>query len=408
MRTEKVVFQNQNRQQLSGRLDLPEDEIPVAYALFAHCFTCGKNLKSAIAISEALNQQKIAVLRFDFSGVGESEGTFSDQLFSHNIDDLVAAAHFLEETYRPAQIIIGHSLGGCAALLATPKIASIKAVVTIASPFDPRHVASHFGDQRRTIEEQGEAAITLPSGTFTISETFIQNLESYSMTETVHRLNAALLIMHSPLDTIVSIDHAAQIYKAALHPKSFITLDRADHLLSRKEDALYTGALIAAWCTRYIEHRAAEEREQIAIDNRVTTRTGRTGFYTEMFANGHALIADEPKSYGGTARGPSPYEYLLASLGACTSMTLQMYARHKKWPLEDAVVRLSHSKIHAEDCADCEEADGKIDRIDREVELSGNLSDEQRLRLLEIADHCPVHKTLHGKISVKTSLTPNS
>ena len=404
MRTERINFQNLRGEQLSGRLDLPEDEQPVAFALFAHCFTCGKNLKSAVAISEALSREKIAVLRFDFAGVGDSEGAFSDKIFSYNIDDMVAAAAYLEENFAAPQIIIGHSLGGCAAILAAPKIATTKAVVTIASPSDPRHVSGHFDDQRSTIEAEGAASITLPTGTFTISKAFLDDLGTHSMAETIHDLNAALLVMHSPLDATVSIDHAAQIYKAALHPKSFITLDRADHLLSQKDDALYAGTLIAAWSRRYLELPSDKENATPALDNRVTARTGSTGFYTELFANGHALIADEPKSYGGTERGPSPYEYLLAGLGACTSMTIQMYARHKQWPLEDAVVRLSHNKIHAKDCADCETTNGKIDQIKREVELIGVLDDQQRERLLEIADKCPVHKTLHGEIKVETVL----
>ena len=404
MRTERINFQNMQGHELSGRLDLPEDEKPVAFALFAHCFTCGKNLKSAVAISEALNREKIAVLRFDFSGIGDSEGDFAEKMFSHNIDDLVAAAEYLEKNYAAPQIIIGHSLGGCAAVMAAPKISSTRAVITIASPSEPRHVIGHFDDQREKLEAEGEASINLPTGTFTIRKAFLDDLEAHTMADTLQKLDVALLVMHSPLDLTVSIDHAAQIYKAARHPKSFITLDRADHLLSRKEDALYAGALIAAWSRRYLDQPATRKAPSLELDNRVTARTGSTGFFTELFANGHALIADEPKSYGGTERGPSPYEYLLAGLGACTSMTVQMYARHKKWPLEDAVVRLSHNKIHAKDCSDCETTEGKIDKIDRELELIGDLNEEQRERLLEIADRCPVHKTLHGEIKVKTEL----
>ena len=274
MRTERIVFKNLQGQELAGRLDLPEDEQPVAFALFAHCFTCGKNMKSAVAISEALNREKIAVLRFDFSGVGDSEGDFADKIFSNNIDDLVAAAAYLEENYTAPQIIIGHSLGGCAAVLAAPRIVTTKAVVTIASPADPRHVIGHFADQRSQLEADGEAVIALPTGTFTIRKAFVDDLETHAMAETLHSFGTALLVMHSPLDATVAIDHAAQIYQAALHPKSFISLDQADHLLSRKDDALYAGALIAAWSRRYLDLPSAEKSAAIDLDNRVTARTG--------------------------------------------------------------------------------------------------------------------------------------
>lgn len=404
MKQKNVTFPNPRGQQLSGLLALPEDEQPIAYALFAHCFTCSKNIKAAAHIARALARRRIAVLRFDFTGLGESEGDFADSSFSSDLADLVAAAGFLEQHYQAPKILIGHSLGGAAALMAAPRIPSVAAVATIAAPADPAHAIKLFGSARAEIEQRGEATVELAGRPFLIRKSFLLDLQAQQPEQTLRSLKAALLILHSPRDTVVGIDQAAALYQGAKHPKSFISLDPADHLLSAKDDSRYAGEMIAAWAGRYLE--TAEEVDKLAevIDNRVTVRTGAEGFYTEMFANGYPLIADEPQSYGGSGLGPSPYDYLLAALGACTSMTVQMYARRKQWPLETAVVRLRHEKIHAKDCAHCEEKNGKIDRFERELELKGELSEEQRARLLEIAEKCPVHRILHNEVLVETRL----
>ncbi len=404
MKSLKVKFTNAQGLALGARLDLPQDEQPLAYALFAHCFTCTKHIKSAANISAALNREKIAVLRFDFTGLGESEGEFAETNFTTNVADLVAAARFLEQQHQAPQILIGHSLGGAAVLQAAGQIPSVRAVATLGAPYDPKHVARHFDEVRGEIDEQGEAEVSLEGRRFTITKQFLEDLEMQQLEEHIGALKAALLVMHSPRDATVGIDNAAQIYRAAKHPKSFITLDDADHLLLKEGDSRYAGMMIAAWSRRYLDLPEVKKRADAVPDNRVTVSTGAEGFFTELFANGHALVADEPKSYGGTDRGPSPYEYLLASLGACTSMTLQMYARHKQLPLENAIVRLSHKKIHASDCEQCEADNGKIDRMEREIELIGDLTDEQRRRLIEIAERCPVHKTLHGEVEVMTRL----
>ena len=404
MKSQKVSFLNSRNEQLSARLDLPEDEQPVAYALFAHCFTCTKNIKAAVNIAAALNREKIAVLRFDFAGQGQSEGNFADTNFTTNVADLVSAAEFLAREYQAPQIIIGHSLGGAAVLQAAEKIPSLQAVVTVAAPYDPGHVTRHFDMMRERIEEQGFAEVKLAGRSFTIKKQFLEDLEMQQLDTYIKGLKTALLVMHSPRDTTVAIENAAQIYRAAKHPKSFITLDGADHLLLKEEDSLYVGTMIATWSRRYIDISQEITSAGVVVDNRVTTSTDHQGFFTELFANGHAMLADEPLEYGGTDRGPSPYEYLLAALGACTSMTLQMYARLKKLPLEKAIVRLSHQKIHAQDCGHCEATDGKIDRMEREIELIGELNDEQRKRLLEIAERCPVHKTLHNEVDVISRL----
>lgn len=404
MKSLNVSFLNSRNERLAARLDLPEDEQPIAYALFAHCFTCTKNIKAAVNISAALNREKIAVLRFDFTGQGQSEGDFADTNFSTNVADLVAAADFLAREHQAPQIIIGHSLGGAAVLQAAGKIPSLRAVVTVAAPHDPGHVTRHFDATRAQIEQQGSAEVNLAGRRFTIKKQFLEDLEIQQLDSHIGALKMALLVMHSPRDTSVAIDNAAAIYQAAKHPKSFISLDDADHLLLKEADSLYVGMMIATWSRRYIDLPEQTLSDDVMIDNRVTSSTGHEGFFTELFVNGHAMTADEPLTYGGTDRGPSPYEYLLAGLGACTSMTIQMYARHKKLPLDKAIVRLSHQKIHARDCEACEATNGKIDHMEREIELIGALDDEQRQRLLEIAERCPVHKTLHSEVNILSKL----
>lgn len=404
------MFPNGRGEQLAARLELPDDERPLAYALFAHCFTCSKDLKAAVQISRALSRRRIAVLRFDFTGLGESEGEFAATTFSSEVGDLVAAARFLEQEYAPARLLIGHSLGGAAVLAAAAAIPTATAVATIAAPFSPAGLRRLLGEAVAQIEQEGEAAVRIGNRDFTLRKELLDDLEAQQPAETLRRLKAALLVMHSPRDLVVGIGNAADIYQAAPHPKSFVSLDSADHLLSDDKDSRYAGEMIAAWAGRYLALPEAPVSDRLppeVIDNRVTARIDADGFRTELFANGFPLVADEPVIYGGTNEGPSPYEYLLASLGACTAMTVQMYARRKGWPLEEAVVRLSHQKIHAEDCRDCDEKESRIDRFVRELELIGGLDDEQRQRLLEIAEHCPVHRTLTGTIRIETTLRSN-
>lgn len=404
MRQKKITFPGAGGAKLAAVLDLPEDENPLAFALFAHCFTCGKNLAAAAHIAHALSQRCIAVLRFDFAGLGESDGEFADTTFSSDMADLVAAARYLQEHHQAPRILIGHSLGGAAVLAAAADIPATEAVVTIAAPGHPRHLRNLLAGSLEEIEQSGQAQVKIAGRTFTLKKSLLEDLEGQDPVERIRNLRAALLVMHSPRDLVVGIDNAADIYRAALHPKSFISLDPADHLLSRAADARYAGEMIAAWAGRFLETSPGGGRLPEAIDNRVTARSGPQGFYTDLFVNGHALAADEPESYGGSGLAPSPYDYLLAALGACTGMTVQMYARRKQWPLKAAVVRLRHEKIHAEDCEHCAENGGKIDRFERELELQGELSVEQRRRLMEIAEKCPVHRTLHSEVLIDTVL----
>ena len=401
MGSKKLEFKNSDGITLKAILDLPTDQKPSNYALFAHCFTCNKNLIAVKNISSALTQNGIAVLRFDFTGLGESEGDFSDSNFSSNLTDLIDAADFLKANYSAPSLLIGHSLGGAASIIAADKIESIKAVATIGAPSDPSHVSHLFNNYIDEIKKEGEAKVNLSGREFKVKQQFLEDIENQNMSSILQRYKKAILIMHSPQDNIVGIEHAANIYKIALHPKSFISLDGADHLLTGKDDSLYAGQLISSWAKRYMnEEKASDLKTKF---NTIAYNKDES-FTTEIKSGKHRLVADEPESYGGFDFGPSPYELLNSSLAACTAMTLRMYANRKKWPLESIKVHINHNKDYAKDCEDCEKSSSKIDIFQREIEFSGNLTSEQKDRLLEIADKCPVHKTLHNDVEVRTSL----
>lgn len=386
--------------ELAARLDAPLLP-PRAYALFAHCFTCSKDSKAASFISSALAEHGIAVLRFDFTGLGASDGDFANTGFSSNVADLVAAADWLRANHGAPAILIGHSLGGAAVLAAAGRIPEVRAVATLGAPYEPAHVKGMLKSSVAEIEAQGEADVELAGRRFRIRREFLADLEAQPQHEAIAKLRRALLVMHSPLDDTVPIDNATGIFVAARHPKSFVSLDTADHLLTRRDDARYAASVLAAWAGRFVPladpHRIAGEAGEVVV---AETREGR--FTQSITAAGHALRADEPQSLGGLGSAPGPYDYLLAGLGACTTMTVRMYADLKKLPLDRISVRLKHEKIHAADCADCETREGKIDRIEREIRFDGALDDTQRAKLLEIADKCPVHRTLHGEVQVVT------
>ena len=406
MQNKKVSFDNDEGQSLSGLMALPETE-PKACALFAHCFTCSKNLKAATNIASALTDAGIAVLRFDFTGLGQSEGDFADTNFSSNVSDLLAAVRFLEDNYRAPDILLGHSLGGTAILQAAADVPSAVAVATIGSPSDPGHVRHLFSGAEAALRDEGIAEVNLGGRPFTIKRQFLDDLERHELPSAIKALRKALLVMHAPLDDIVEIDNASALFANALHPKSFVSLDKADHLLSREEDSLYAGRVLAAWASRYLEDGAlaAQPGRPDSGSYETAAQTRIDGFRTELVAGGHPLVADEPASVGGTDAGPSPYDLLSAALAACTSMTLKMYASHKKLDFESATVRVRHGKIHAKDCEDCESKEGRIDQFERELVLEGNLSEAERERMLEIADRCPVHRTLHAEVRVRTALS---
>jgi uncharacterized OsmC-like protein/alpha-beta hydrolase superfamily lysophospholipase len=401
MRSEKFEFPNAKGEKLAGLLDLPLGE-PTAYALFAHCFTCGKDIRAARRIAERLAGHGIAVLRFDFTGLGASEGEFANTHFSSNVDDLVAAADHLRQTKAAPTLLIGHSLGGAAVLAAAHRIEEARAVVTIAAPCDPAHVTGLFKEQVDKIRAQGEVDVTLAGRPFRIRREFLDDVAEKKLQDRIANLRKALLIFHSPIDNIVGIDNASHIFMAAKHPKSFVSLADADHLLSRQSDAIYVGDVIAAWAERYLD-KPASVKEAQSETGVVTVRETRAAKYQQEVMSGpHRFLADEPVAVGGLDSGPGPYDLLLAGLGACTSMTLRIFADRKDIPLERVTVRLTHKKVHTEDCEGCEDKPRTIDRIDRTITLEGALDADTRRRLMEIADKCPVHRTLKTVNEIRT------
>jgi len=370
-------------------------------AIFAHCFTCSKDIAAASRISQGLAARGISVLRFDFTGLGHSAGEFSNTNFSFNVEDLLRAADWLRETHQAPALLVGHSLGGAAVLAGAGSISEVRAVATIGAPADPGHVASLFADQAEDIARDGEAAVQLAGRPFRIRKQFLDDIAEQRLTARIQTMRKALLVMHSVTDQTVGIDNAARIFQAAKHPKSFVSLDRADHLRTRREDSEYVADVLAAWAGRYVD--STPRAPDPPPDGRVVvSETGAEKFLNGVLVGRHELPADEPVSVGGLDAGPSPYDYLLAGLGACTSMTLRMYAERKGIPLDNVSVSLRHEKIHAENCAECETSEGRIDHIDREIKLSGNLTEPQRTRLLEIANRCPVQRTLHSEVHVET------
>jgi uncharacterized OsmC-like protein/alpha-beta hydrolase superfamily lysophospholipase len=402
MPAERFDFPNAHGQKLAALLDRPDGPVR-AVALFAHCFTCGKSNKAARHIAEGLKLHGIAVLRFDFTGLGASEGEFANTTFSSNVDDLVAAADHLRSTLAPPAILIGHSLGGAAVLAAAHRIAEAHAVVTIAAPFDPAHVIGLFGEKVAEIGDKDDVEVTLAGRPFKVRRSFLDDVNQQKLGEHIRTLHKALLIFHSPTDDTVGIDNASHIFLAAKHPKSFISLTGADHLISNNNDAAYIAHAISAWSERYLAMAPNAVFDPDTKEGTVLVReTGIGKFRQEIVSGPHRLLADEPVKAGGLDSGLGPYDLLLAALGACTSMTIRLYADLKQIPLTRTQVRLHHEKIYATDCAECETKEGKIDRIDRAIAFEGDLTAEQRTRLMEIADKCPVHRTLTSEVNIRT------
>lgn len=405
-RTERLTFTGSQGDTLAARLDLPPVP-PAAYALFAHCFTCSKDVFAASRIANQLAERGIATLRFDFTGLGSSDGEFANTNFSSNVADLLAAVDFLRSAYAAPSLLIGHSLGGAAVLAAAGHVPEAKAVATIAAPADPGHVAHLLTSARPEIERAGEAEVELAGRRFRIKKQFLDDIEAQALSQHIADMRKALLVLHAPGDDIVGIENASQIFLAAKHPKSFVSLDGADHLLSRRADAIYVADLVAAWSARYIDVGSTPELNlpKPADGDVIVRETGEGLFSQHVITTTHLLRADEPVSVGGDASGPGPYDFLLAGLGACTAMTLRLYARRKELPLERVTVTLAHDRIHAEDCETCETKAGRVDRIKRRLEIEGPLDDAQRQRLREIADMCPVHRTLESEILIETELS---
>lgn len=402
MPTERITFAGHDGSQLAARLDLPDGPV-LATALFAHCFTCSKDIPAARRISARLAAMGIAVLRFDFTGLGHSEGEFANTTFTSNVEDLISAAQYLAGRKMAPALLIGHSLGGAAVLRARAGIPTVKAVVTLGAPADPAHVSHHFEAALPQIAEDGSAEVSLGGRPFRIGKAFVDDIAKSALSSAIADLKAALLILHAPRDETVSIDNASAIFLAAKHPKSFVTLDDADHLITRASDAEYAADVIAAWVSRYVKLCPPAPPPGAPEGVVRITEADPGGFMQDIQAGpNHHLVADEPASYGGTDKGMSPYGFVSAGLGACTSMTIRMYARRKGWPLTNVSVDVCHDKVHAQDAGLVN--DGKVDQFRRKIRLSGPLNQEQRQRLLEIADKCPVHRTLEGSAHITTEL----
>ena len=402
MPPERITFPGHDGNQLAARLDMPQGP-HLATALFAHCFTCSKDIPAARRIAARLAGMGIAVLRFDFTGLGHSEGEFANTTFTSNADDLTAAAEYLGARGMAPSLLIGHSLGGAAVLKARASIASVRAVVTLGAPYDPNHVAHHFADAVTQINRNGAAQVDLGGRPFCISKAFIDDIAQGALKPDIANLHAALLILHAPRDEVVSIDNASQIFLAAKHPKSFVTLDDADHLITRPRDAEYAANVIAAWVSRYVDLTPPAPPPGAPEGIVRVTEADPNGFLQDIHSGpDHHALADEPLAYGGTNRGMSPYGFVSAGLGACTAMTIRMYARRKGWPLTHVSVDVSHSKVHAQDAEPG--GNDRIDQFTRSIRLVGDLDGDQRTRLLQIADKCPVHRTLEHGAKVTTEL----
>ena len=404
----RVTFTNLQGESLAGVLEMPTSTVK-SYALFAHCFTCSKNNPAATWIARTLANQGIAVLRFDFTGLGDSTGEFSHTNFSSNVQDVLAAAQYLEQQYVAPSLLIGHSLGGSAVLAAAQELPFVKAVATIGAPATAAHLKHLFADSYHQLMQQSSVEVQLGGRKFNIRRQFIDDLEKYNSVAHIKALNKALLIFHSSADNVVSIDEAARIYTAARHPKSFVSLDHADHLLSDSKDAHYVADVLSAWVSRYLSTEQTTVNDNateapVIQPGSVIVRECDKKFTREILTPHHRLISDEPIALGGADLGFNPYELLLAALGSCTSMTLRMYANHKQIDLQGIQVELHHDRIHVEDCVDCDKHPQQIDVINRDIQLTGHLDEQQRARLLDIANACPVHKTLCNKIQVNTRL----
>lgn len=403
-RTERVEFTGSQGDTLAARMEWPAGT-PRAYALFAHCFSCSKDIFAANRIARQLAAHGYAVLRFDFTGLGHSEGDFANTNFSSNVEDLLAAARFVESEYAAPALLIGHSLGGAAVIAAASALPGIRAVATLGAPSDAAHVAHQFSASIDEIEQEGIAEVSLGGRPFTIKRQFLEDIKGHTLEDTLANLRKPLLIAHSPTDATVGIDNASRLFLAAKHPKSFVSLDGADHLLTREEDAVFAADIIASWAQKYVDTPQRRPAPKAKPGVVIVSETGAGKYENWIVANGHVSLAGEPPSVGGTGNGPTPYDLLSASLGACTSMTLRMYADRKAWPIDDIIVEVTHAKDHAADCEACVEGqDVKVDIFERTIRVKGALDEEQRGRLLEIADKCPVHKSLHSPVVVRTRL----
>jgi len=400
----KLNIQNKKGHKLQAFLELPADQKPQYYAIFAHCFTCSSALGAVKNISRSLTSHGFGVVRFDFTGLGRSEGEFAESYFSANVDDLMAVNDYLKAHYQAPSLLVGHSLGGAAVIVAASKLENIKAVATVGAPATVSHVTHLFSHGIEEVKEKGEVEVNIGGRPFKINEEFVEDFGKIDLPEITKNLRKPLLIMHAPFDQIVGIDNAHKLYHGAHHPKSFVSLDDADHLLSNSKDSLYVGNVIGTWVKRYFEQQDNAMLETKGEQLVAHLNLVEDNFTTSIQTKKHNFIADEPASIGGDDFGPSPYDYLSAGLAACTVMTLKMFAQRKKWDLQEVFVYISYSKKHSDELELDMEKSGYLDHMSKKLKFVGNLDEKQKARLKEIASKCPVHKTLQSEVIIETEL----
>ena len=400
-RIQNVSFTNRDGHLLAGRLNLPVGPHRGS-AVFAHCFTFSKDTLAAVRVSQGLAERGIAVLRFDFTGLGQSDGDFASSGFVGNLSDLEDACQWLADEYHAPDLLIGHSLGGAAVLALAEAMPHIKGIACIGAPAVASHVL-HLFDGATSDHDADRLAVSIGGRPFEVQTSFLEDLKKRTSLDHIGRLRADLLILHAPQDAIVGIENAAEIFTAAKHPKSFVSLDKANHLLTDKKDVDFTAAMIAAWASRLVE---GEDNLPTAKEGEVMVSSSPDGPFAHNIAAGaHLMRADEPVDIpGGLDSGAAPYDFLIAGLGACTAMTLRMYAARKKWPLEGVHVLLRHEKRHGQDGIAASGSGAALDFMTREITIHGPLDDTQIARLLEIADKCPVHRSLEAGVRVETRL----
>jgi len=396
MNTDRIKIINDKGNELATSIDFPNHQKPKQFALFAHCFTCTSQLNAVRNISQALNNKGIAVVRFDFTGLGKSGGNFADSHFEANVEDLLVVNKYITQHYQSPTLMIGHSLGGAAAIVAASKLDNIQAIVTIGTPADVQHVTKQYEEQGKDLGVDEEAKVVIGGRPFKISGEFVNGFKQHNLPETIKKLRKPILVMHSPIDEIVGINNAHEIYHNAKHPKSFVSLDNADHLLTKKEDSIYVGDIIASWASRYIDLSPFETPNPNNHQLVAHLNLLENNFTTFINTKNHGIIADEPKSVGGFDFGMSPFELVSAGLSACTAMTIKLYAERKKWDLQEVYAYVNHNK---------EIVDGESkDVFSKSLSFIGNLDEGQRERLRDIASKCPVHRTLQQSSTIKTEM----
>lgn len=404
MKTQQLTIENNNQQKLRAYLELPANQKPHYFAIFAHCFSCHSSLTAVKNISRALTNHGFGVVRFDFTGLGRSEGEFSDSHFSANVSDLIAVNEYITQNFGTPELLIGHSLGGAAAIVAAAKLPNIKAVATIGAPATVDHVTHLFSHAIEEVKTKGEVEVSIGGRPFKINQEFVEDFQKTDLPDITKKLRKPLLILHSPIDEVVEISNAHSLYHNAKHPKSFISLDTADHLLTQNKDSVYVGNMIGAWAQRFFEPK---ENNMLATDGEQLVahlNLQEDNFTTSLQTKNHSFLADEPVDFGGDDFGPSPYDYLSASIAACTTMTLKLYAQRKKWDLQEVYVYITHSKKHSDELSLDIEKPGRIDHISKKLKFVGNLDESQLQRLKDIASKCPVHKTVAGEVYFDTEL----